>query len=107
MRKVDIAQALISLVPEAQWQYEEEDYDSIVWLSPDIPKPSKKRIQEEQKRLQDEADALAYRDLRRPEYPDFREYLDGIVKNDQAQIDKYIAECLAVKKKYPKPKGKK
>jgi hypothetical protein len=36
------------------------------------------------------------------EYPDFKEYLDGIVKGDQAQIDKYIADCLAVKAKYPK-----
>jgi hypothetical protein len=36
------------------------------------------------------------------EYPDFKDYLDGIVKGDQAQIDKYIADCLAVKAKYPK-----
>ena len=36
------------------------------------------------------------------EYPDFKQYLDGIVKGDQAQIDKYIADCLAVKAKYPK-----
>ena len=35
-------------------------------------------------------------------YPDFKDYLDGIVKGDQAQIDKYIANCLAVKAKYPK-----
>jgi hypothetical protein len=39
---------------------------------------------------------------RSKEYPDFKEYLDGIVKGDQAQIDKYIADCLAVKAKYPK-----
>jgi len=25
-----------------------------------------------------------------------------VVKGDQAQIDKYIADCLAVKDKYPK-----
>jgi len=36
------------------------------------------------------------------EYPDFKDYLDGIVKGDQQQIDKYIADCLAVKAKYPK-----
>lgn len=28
---------------------------------------------------------------------------EGVVKGDQAQIDKYIADCLAVKAKYPKP----
>ena len=37
------------------------------------------------------------------EYPPMSDYLDGIVKQDQAQIDKYIADCLAVKAKYPKP----
>jgi len=36
------------------------------------------------------------------EYPPATDYLDGIVKGDQAQIDKYIADCLAVKDKYPK-----
>lgn len=27
---------------------------------------------------------------------------NGVVKGDQEQIDKYIANCLAVKAKYPK-----
>jgi len=44
-----------------------------------------------------------YADLRAAEYPDYREYLDGVVKGDQAQIDAYIAACQAVKAKYPKP----
>lgn len=41
--------------------------------------------------------------LRASEYPPMADYLDGIVKGDQAQVDKYIADCLAVKAKYPKP----
>jgi len=49
-----------------------------------------------------EVNANAYKDQRASEYPDFKEYLDGIVKGDQAQIDKYIADCQAVKAKYPK-----
>lgn len=44
----------------------------------------------------------AYKDLRAKEYPDFKDYLDGIVKNDQTQIQAYIDACLAVKEKYPK-----
>lgn len=44
-----------------------------------------------------------YTELRAAEYPDFRDYLDGVVKGDQAQIQKYIDACLAVKAKYPKP----
>jgi len=47
-------------------------------------------------------DTRTYVEKRASEYPDFREYLDGIVKNDQAQIDQYIADCQAVKDKYPK-----
>ena len=43
-----------------------------------------------------------YQRDRQPNYPPMTDYLDGIVKGDQAQIDKYIADCLAVKEKYPK-----
>jgi hypothetical protein len=47
-------------------------------------------------------DAHAYIAKRQAEYPPFTDYLDGIAKGDQAQIDKYIADCQAVKAKYPK-----
>lgn len=40
---------------------------------------------------------------RADEYPPMSDYIDGVVKGDQAQIDKYIADCKAVKLKYPKP----
>ena len=52
--------------------------------------------------VQDYIDAHAYIAKRASEYPNVTEYLDGIVKGNQAQIDKYIADCLAVKLKYPK-----
>ena len=45
----------------------------------------------------------AYKELRAAEYPPIVDYLDGVVKGDQAQIDAYIAACQAVKAKYPKP----
>jgi hypothetical protein len=47
-------------------------------------------------------DAHAYKAKRAAEYPPMTDYLDGVVKGDQAQIDKYIADCQAVKAKYPK-----
>jgi len=43
-----------------------------------------------------------YADLRRAAYPPGVDYLDGIVKGDQDQVKKYIEDCLAVKKMYPK-----
>jgi hypothetical protein len=47
-------------------------------------------------------DAHAYIAKRASEYPPITDYLDGVVKGDQVQIDKYIADCLAVKAKFPK-----
>jgi len=47
-------------------------------------------------------DAHAYIAKRQAEYPPMTDYLDGIAKGDQAQINKYIADCQAVKAKYPK-----
>jgi hypothetical protein len=47
--------------------------------------------------------SLTYAQKRRKEYPPITDCLDGVVKGDQAQIDKYIADCQAVKAKYPKP----
>jgi hypothetical protein len=49
------------------------------------------------------AAAVAYKAQRAAEYPSMAEYLDGIVKGDTAQVQAYIAACLAVKAKYPKP----
>ena len=46
--------------------------------------------------------ANAYKEQRASEYPPITDYIDGVVKGDQAQIDAYIAACQAVKAKYPK-----
>jgi hypothetical protein len=48
-------------------------------------------------------DNHAYIAKRQAEYPPITDYLDGVVKGNQAQIDDYIAACQAVKTKYPKP----
>ena len=47
-------------------------------------------------------DAHAYIAKRAAEYPSITDYIDGVVKGDQAQIQAYIDACLAVKAKYPK-----
>jgi hypothetical protein len=73
----------------------------IVWLS-DKTQPSDAVIKEANDALQAEYDSQAYSRVRENEYPDYRDYLDGVVKGDQAQIDKYISDCLAIKEKFPK-----
>ena len=47
--------------------------------------------------------ATKYQRDRKNEYPPVEDYIDGVVKGDQSQIDDYISKCLAVKAKYPKP----
>ena len=49
-----------------------------------------------------EAEKNAYKAKRQQEYPPVTDYLDAVVKGDQAGIDAYIAACNAVKAKYPK-----
>lgn len=43
-----------------------------------------------------------YAQLRAAAYPPIADYLDGIVKGDTAQVNAYIAACLAVKALHPK-----
>ena len=68
----------------------------------DIPKPTEKQLNALEAQANEVERLNVVKSNRANEYPDFKEYLDGIVKGDQAQIDKYIADCLAVKAKYPK-----
>ena len=56
----------------------------------------------EEKAAHAAAEAIAWKSQREQAYPPHADYLDGIVKGDQAQVDKYIADCLAVKALYPK-----
>lgn len=100
---MNIPEALQSLAPGAEWVLNGDTLDGLTWLSEDVKKPTKKAIEAEIKRLQKEYDDTEYQRLRKPAYPPIEDYLDGIVKGDQAQVDAYIAACLEVKARFPKP----
>lgn len=102
-RKIGIPDAISSLCPEAEWTLNGDDIGGLTWYSEEIEQPTPAQIYIEMERLQTEHDSLEYQRLRAPEYPPIEDYLDGVVKGDQAQIDAYIAACQAVKEKYPKP----
>jgi hypothetical protein len=38
-------------------------------------------------------------------YPELGAFVDAWVKNDEAALEEYRQDCLAVKAKYPKPAG--
>lgn len=107
---MDIIKALQSLRPGAKWTVRGESYEGLEWNEPPVfqggqSKPTREEVEVEAARLQKEWEDTEYQRLRAKEYPDFKEYLDGIVKGDQEQIQAYIDKCLAVKAKYPKPEG--
>jgi hypothetical protein len=60
-------------------------------------------IAQEQATKNAELARTQYQRDRAKEYPSATDYLDGIVKGDQAQVQAYIDACLAVKARYPKP----
>ena len=102
MSNFTIIDAIHSLRPGAVWGIE-ETYESLNWLDENQTKPTEAELIAEAARMNQEAIDTAYKALRAKEYPPITDYLDGVVKGDQAQIDAYIAACQAVKAKYPKP----
>ena len=96
---INLADAIVSLAPNSEWKIFDEE---IIWLS-EGDTPTDAEVIAEQSRLQAEFDSQQYARDRAEAYPPVTDYLDGIVKGDTAQVDKYVADCLAVKVKYPKP----
>ena len=99
---INYATILIFNYPNTQWAINNDsDYDTLEWHE-SSPKPTKDELDALWQTTLDKINANAYIAKRASEYPPITDYIDGVVKNDQAQIDKYIADCLAVKAKYPK-----
>ena len=96
---ITIVDALHSLRPMAEWVLYG---DTLEWLDNKQTQPTEAEISIEITRLQAEYDAKDYQRKRKSEYPPMTDYLDGVAKGDQAQVQKYIADCLAVKARFPK-----
>lgn len=95
-----MSDALISLAPEAQWSHS-GDYESIVWYSDDIAKPTKRQVNAELKRLVKEYEAHEYRRKRAPEYPPIGDQLDDLLKQGVFS-DEMAARLMEVKARHPK-----
>jgi hypothetical protein len=107
IKNITITDALASLCPGAHFILTNNDFNGIKWNEPPVweggqKKPTKAEVEAEVARLQQEWEDTEYQRLRAKEYPDVKEYLDGLVKGDTDQMQAYINACLAVKAKYPK-----
>jgi hypothetical protein len=88
---IDIIPALYTLYPQVKSTIGDVAYDA-----------SGNEVAYDKSAVDAYVNAHAYIAKRAKEYPPITDYIDGVVKGDQVQIDKYIADCLAVKAKYPK-----
>ena len=68
-----------------------------------LPAGSVAITDEEAEALKPVPPALTYAELRAAEYPPMVDLIDGLVKDDAAQVQAYKDACLAIKAKYPKP----
>ena len=98
----DIIQSIQAIKLDAQVSVDNDDINKITWHDGNPTNITNEQILEKQVELQAEYDALDYARKRKEAYPDIYDYMDGIVKNDQTQIDKYIADSQAVKARYKK-----
>ena len=97
---LDKAAAIQSLVPNAEVVISD---GVVVWINPTTAPVTDEQIAQELTRLQQKYADDSYKRNRLAEYPPMTNYIDGIVKGDQAQVQAYIDAWLAVKAKYPKP----
>ena len=98
----DLTKSILAIKSDAQVSVDSEDITKITWHDDNPTNITNEQILAKQIELITEYDAQDYARKRKAEYPDIYDYMDGVVKNDQGQIDKYIADCQAVKSKYLK-----
>lgn len=102
-KEFGFADALLSLLPGVQFVVRGNSYEGIEIHTEGVDLPSEDALIAEFQRLQADYDSKEYQRQRALEYPPMADYLDAIVKGDEAQKQAYIDACLAVKAKYPKP----
>ena len=104
-RTFDLADAIASLRPGAEWSMTGARYEGIVWHDNTVP-PTEEELATELLRLQTEYDSALYQRQRADEYPPLTQLADALYwqaqGNSQPMTD-YLTACAAVKQQFPKP----
>ena len=98
----DLIHAVRALEPKSQFSNGHAGYDSIIWHSKDIEKPTEEECNAKLAELQAEYNAQAYARSRATEYPSIQEQLDLQYWDKVNSTDKWGEAVKAVKDKYPK-----
>jgi hypothetical protein len=110
MNHMKLVKILELIRPKAQWVLRGDTLADLEWVEGQVQvKPTQTDIDAGEAQV----DALAYQDLRKPEYPYYGDQLDALWKGLQvlksngvvigAEAEAMIATVQAVKDKYPKP----
>ena len=103
---ITLGRAILALQPNAEFSYDNEDYSTLRWDTPEITIPSEEAIQAKQTELQAEYDALQYQRDQADSYPEIGDQLDMLFHAiDAGALDKnseFYTTLKAVKDKYPK-----
>ena len=99
--KVNVADAILTLEPTAQFSVTSEDLDKIDWFSDDVTQPSKSDIQAKIDELQAIEDDKQYQRDRLAEYPSLQDCIHALLDGGDTLTD-LQALRQAVKDKYPK-----
>jgi len=102
------AKIIQALRPGANYSCNGTEYEGLEWFEPPVweggqRKPTREEWDAEWERQKKLAELNSYKMKRMLEYPNITEYIDGVVKGDDAQVQAYIDKCNAVKIKYPRP----
>ena len=95
------AKAIQQLRPGEGFALDDMDYSTLKFTN-DVEAPTEEEINVVFQQLKTAYINAEYQRKRVLEYPSIEDYIDGIVKGDEAQVQEYIDKCLAVKAKYPK-----
>lgn len=99
--QVTISDALLSLVPTAEFVVVGNTYEGINWLETNQePLPTKEEVELEMEKLHSEYERLEYQRKRVKEYPSFADQFDILYHGG---YDAWKVEIDKIKNKYPKP----
>ena len=109
MTHAKLVKILEMIRPKAQWTLRGETLAELEWADQVQTLPTQAEIDAGEIQV----DALAYQDLRRPEYPYYGDQLDAVWKMAQVlksngvvlgtDADAMLTAVEAIKTKYPKP----
>ena len=97
---ITIGKAILALQPNAEFSYDNEDYSTLRWETPEISIPTEEAIQSKITELQADYDAKQYQRDRAADYPSWQEQMDLLYHGG---VDALKAELKKTKDKFPKP----